>query len=248
MTDLLAQPSDLFAPAGSTFKAATWNPYHGTELAVIEPILRSLLLDGVSVLLVQEALQDGLEDLFRANGLRTYRHDQYMVAWRPSVWKRVDVDAVRLSQTAWFAADRNRPKYVDAAAAILSDYSGRTLTALSYHTPPHVQVPPRERPERRVIALREAMASLSTIASTVPTRAVLFGGDDNVDEARAYERFFRFMLEAATGLAQVQAPSATHGRVRRIDDFRVRGLKPLEGSVVPGGGDHRIHVREFAWL
>jgi hypothetical protein len=233
-----------------TFKAATWNVYYGTPLAELEPILQDLLADGVSLFLIQEGSQRGLPAMLKRNGLSSYRvYPQYVIAWTDE-WVDVALKGVRLSQTSYFRKGGKKPIPTEGAFAILSDREGRTLTALSYHTPAHVQVRPENRPPRRFQALREAMETMKTLADLAETRAVLFGGDDNVDEARAFRADFRFMLRAATGLRQVVAPRPTHGhrtRGRRIDDFRVRGLKPGRGYVRDGGGDHRVHVREFHW-
>lgn len=226
------------------FKAATWNVYHGTDLNVIEGYLRRLLAGGVSVFLLQEASQRGIEDLLDRLGLDHIAYDQYVVAWRSDTWVEIRAEHLRLSPTAYFRKGRRKPIYTEAASAILSDRDGRTLTALTYHTPPHVQV--KNPPARRIRALREAMGTMKALADAAKTHAVLFGGDDNVDEGRAFSYFFRFMLKPVTGLRQVQAPRPTHGR-RRIDDFRVRGLRVGDGSVVPNPSDHHIHIRAFRW-
>jgi hypothetical protein len=227
----------------STFRAATWNVYHGTHPDVLEPLLANQLANGVSIILFQELAQVGVRDLVRAAGLRlVYQPRQYGIAYHPDVWTALASGGIRLSDTAYYAKGGNREQYADAAWAILGDRAGRTLTALSYHTPAHVQV--ANPPPRRIEATRESMATLRRVARTTKADACLFGGDDNVDEYRAFRDRFRFMLRGQ--LKQVRAPEPTFGR-RRIDDFRITGLVPLEGSVSPGGGDHRIHTRQFRW-
>lgn len=234
--------------ASRRFTACTWNVCRTTELPTLEPVLEMLLAKhSVSLFLLQEATQPGLVSMLRRHFLATFRYDQYVVAWDTEHWTRVNQAAVRLSQTPWFGHGGHVPRFSDSAAAILADRSGRTLTALSYHTPPHVQVAPSKRPQRRVEALQESMASLQLLAARSNTDACLFGGDDNVDERRAFSSFWDFMRERSTGLRQVRAPRPTHGSKRKIDDFRVTGLTPRAGEVVPGGGDHRVHIRTFLW-
>jgi hypothetical protein len=55
------------------------------------------------------------------------------------------------------------------------------------------------------------------------------------------------MRRKATGLRQLQAPTGTVGKVRRIDDFRIRGLVPGDGYTARGGGDHKLFVSAFSW-
>ncbi|WP_166140836.1 hypothetical protein [Nocardioides ochotonae] len=220
----------------------TWNVQHGTPLDTIERILIDLLRDGVSVFLIQEATAPGLCAMLRRHGLGVaFEAPEFVVAWRRDEWTAVAKRGHVLSPTPYGRNRRSR-----AVSAILCDRQGRTLEALCYHTPSQVQnVNPRTDRPNRVKAVRESMATLKTIADKSHTRAVLFGGDDNVDERHG--RGWDFMLAAATGLRQLVAPAGTHG-TRKIDDFRVRGLVPVgAGSVRPGGGDHRAHVRRFRW-
>lgn len=233
------------------FKAATWNVYHGTPLDDLAPVLEKLLADGVTLFLIQEGSQAGLPRMLRDHGLRAFRRSrEFVIAWDPKEWVLVDRSAPDLAETPFYRRGGAKPVILGSAAAILSDRQGRTLTALTYHTPAHVQVPEHARPERRVQALREAMTTLADLADAAHTRAVLFGGDDNVDENGAWRKFWAFMRTKATGLRLVRAPKPTIGhpsKGRRIDDFRVRGLRVRRGTVRPGGGDHRVHVRTFQW-
>lgn len=234
------------------FKAATWNVYHGTPRKEAEPILTGLLEDNVSIILGQEFSDPQLRDMLRDAGLRLSFHPrQYLVAWNPDLWVGVAKEGVRLGSTAYYRKGGDNRQWSEAASAILCDRVGRSLDVLSYHTPAGVQRGgPSAAVPRRVQALRESMATLGERAKAAQTRAVLYGGDDNVDED--YGAGWAFMLRAATGLRQVQAPASTHGsrkpgKGRQIDDFRVKGLKVGHGSVREGGGDHRIHVRTFRW-
>lgn len=231
--------------------AATWNVYHGTPLDDLAAVLKELLADGVTLFLIQEGSQPGIQRMLRDHGLHAFRrHREFVIAWDPDEWVLVDRGAPALAETPFYRKRGSKPVITSAASAILSDRQGRTLTALTYHTPAHVQVPEHARPERRVQALREAMETLSELADAAETRAVLFGGDDNVDENGAWRKFWLFMRRKATGLRLVRAPKPTIGhptKGRRIDDFRTRGLKVRRGYVRPGGGDHRVHVRKFEW-
>lgn len=233
-----------------TFKAATFNVFYGTDLDAVERVLRKMLRDGVTIFLLQEASAKGFTAMLDRLGLAySFHKPQYVVAWVPSAWVGIDKGGVRLSQTAYYRKGGNNEIHTEAAWAILSDKEGRTLRALSYHTPAHVQVAPENRPPRRFAALVEAMGTLKALAETTQTRAVLFGGDDNVDEAKAFAPTWKFMLRAATGLRQVVAPEGTHGKgPRRIDDFRVKGLVPVgEGYVIENPSDHDAFVQTFRW-
>lgn len=223
-----------------TFKAATWNVFHGTDLEDVEGTVRKILASGVSVILLQEATQDGLAESLEALGLGVISSGELTVAYHPAVWTGISGGGVRLSEEGFFRPGSDREVFPSGAWAILSDAAGRTVTALSYHLPSHVQV--AHAPARRLSALRASMKTLGTLAGAVHTNAVLFGGDDNVDESAA----FRFMRRVATGLRQIQAPKGTHGK-RRIDDFRVKGLRAGSGHVLETASDHKAHIRSFTW-
>lgn len=229
----------------NTFKAATWNVFHGSKPEDLEPTLKRLLADGVSLFLFQEVSDPAVRRMLRDNGLEVaFAPRQYAIAWDPEVWVGIDSDDVVLSeQTYWTKGGHPMPSR--AATAILSDRLGRTLTALSYHTPAGVQT--KNPPKRRLAALRDSMETLTRLADEAETRAILFGGDDNVDEWRGpWQKRFRFMRRGPMELLQIRAPKGTFGK-RKIDDFRVRGLKPLGGEVVKNASDHKVHVRTFRW-
>lgn len=230
------------------FRAATWNVYHGTPVEDLEGTVSRLARKDVSVLLIQEGSQDGLPALLKEHGYSSYRvNRQYVIAWTDH-WTDVHLGGTRLADTEFYRSGKTVP--VQAGTAILSDPKGRTIWTLSYHTPSRVQRggPNEKGAPYRVQALREAMETLEMIADEAETHAVLFGGDDNVDESRG--RGWRFMRWAMTGLRQVQATDPTHGgrkKGRRIDDFRVRGLIPGRGWTWNTPSDHRVHVRTFKW-
>lgn len=233
-------------PVADSFLAATWNVFNQTPRGVLEPILGRLLDQGVSLFLMQEVKRSENRQMLEDHGLEVVFHpDQYVIAYDPRDWVQVTSGGVRLAQSPYYPEGGHKPVYSEAALAILSDRAGRTLTAMSYHTPSAVQR--ATKPPNRILALRQSADTWKQLAAAAETRSVLFGGDDNVDERLAHGPW-DFMLQAATGLKLIQAPRATHGDIRRIDDFRIRGLRAGTGRVLSGGGDHRVHVREFAWI
>jgi hypothetical protein len=233
-----AQPAD--------FLAATWNVFHGSPVERLRPVLRQLRADGVTLLLMQEVSSPDVRVMLHEEGLEVaFAPRQYVVAYDPKAWEREgSVELVRLGATRWFSVT-GAPQWSEAVRVILRHRpSGLTVDALSYHTPAGVQRggPAIDSVPRRIAVLRESMATLTRLANEDRADAVLYGGDDNVDERHGTG--WDFMLEAATGLRQVAAPEGTHGR-RRIDDFRTRGLTPLAGHGVENVSDHDIHVRAF---
>lgn len=230
------------------FKAATWNLLHTVPAAQQAAPLAKARHHGVTLFLIQEADAPGIQQVFRDAGLETFLHPrQYMLAWDPAAWMARATWGTRLAPTPYYAKGSSHEMYSEAAMAILCDEKGRTLTAMSYHTPAAVQVPTSQATQHREQVTREAAATWGELARGAKTHACLFGGDDNVDEGRGGPRRWGFLLRAATGLRQVQAPSGTHGQ-RRIDDFRVRGrLRVGDGWVMDTPGDHRLHGRTFSW-
>lgn len=239
-------------PLGS-FKAVTWNVFNGAVRATVEPILDAQVALGVSLLLGQEAKAAWWPELLASRGFKVVNLNQCLVAWRTDTWTRVAGGAVNLATTPWFAKGFNTPRLNESCWAYLCDDKGRSVDALSYHTAPAVQVAESIRPERRFVSTIESFAYLGQRAHDAETTAVLYGGDDNVDEQLGEGSdvgLWSPLLAGATGLRQVQAPEPTHGKRRRIDDFRVtrRGrLQVGDGWVFDGGADHRGHGREFFW-
>jgi hypothetical protein len=175
-----------------------------------------------------------------------FHPSQYLIAWDPDKWKEVRSDGIKLSHTRYFKPDGSEAQLSEAAVSILSDMQGRTLTVMSYHLPAGVQV--ENQPERRIQVTKESMQTMEDIGRNAETKGVLFGGDDNIDETKGHGPW-GYMLRPQTGLKQTQAPRATHGKVRAIDDFRTKRLQVHEpGQVRDGGGDHKVHIRKFSWL
>ena len=246
-----ADPAHGVAKSGDTkFNAATWNVYYRTPAKRLAPILDGLLRTDVSILLMQEAGGRDIGNLLRSRGLRTFAVQQWRVAWDPHRWRSIDRHALTLSTAKYYSKTTHRWQATRAAAVTLVDRTtGKTLEALSYHTPAAVQR--AVAPPNRLVVLRQAMAALGARAHQLLTGnhrvdAILDGGDDNVDERGAHGPW-GFMRMPVTGLRLVQAPSPTHAGGRRIDDFRTRGLVPGRGATRPGGGDHRIQLRDFRW-
>ena len=109
---------------------------------------------------------------------------QWVVAWNPEVWTATDLQGVRLSSTSFTRVDGTGPVYVDSALATLEDGAGRTVEVMSYHLPPNVQVANPEPARLRID--RQAAATWRRLVDASTTDAVLFGGDDNVDETNGY--------------------------------------------------------------
>lgn len=244
-----AQGTTNGADAADSFKAVTWNVYFGTPVTTLRPILDELVKDGVSVFLMQEMSNPAGRRMLEDEGLAYhYVGYQWVVAWNPEVWTATDQTGLRLSPTSFTRLDGTGPVYADSALATLEDASGRTLDVMSYHLPPNVQQPRAER--SRLLIDRQAAASWRTLVDASTADAMLFGGDDNVDETRGYRAdtdFWDFLKKPATGLRLVHAPTGTINATRRIDDFRIRGLRPGEGWTGDGGGDHKYFVSTFTW-
>lgn len=234
----------------ATFKAATWNVFYGTKAPELRPHLRRMREDGVTLFLLQELSTPEVREMIREEGLRlAFAPRQYGVAWDPEVWEQVgEPEAPVLSPTTYYTTG-GHPMPSRAVRVVLRHRpSGKTIDALSYHTPSSVQTPagPSDDVPRRVQALRESVATLKRLADENRADAVLYGGDDNVDERRGDRSAWDFMRRAATGLRQVIFPAGTH-HARAIDDFRVRGLRVGDGYDVPNPSDHDAHVRVFTF-
>lgn len=226
------------------FSAATWNVLYTVPVTTLEPVLRRMVSQrGVDVLYMQEAGGADLGKMLEDNGFNHCSIGQCRVAWG-SRFVALHCIPVTLSATPWFSSRGEPKRPTDMPLVVLGDQYGRTLTAGSYHTPPHVQIGgDPDTGSRRVKNTEESMRSLRDLNSRAVTDAVAFAGDDNFDEALGR---WSIMLRPFTGLRLHRPPQPTHGK-RSIDDFRTRGLRTGASAVFPGGGDHRIHWREFWW-
>jgi len=237
--------------APDEFTAATWNVYHGSSRADLDPIRAELEDRGASLLLLSELSQPWAVDWLQAHGWRAWRYGrQYTIAWRAPQWRRVNTGGVRLSPTGYWSPHGDQ--YSAAAWAILSDCAGRTITSLAYHLPSGVQVREDRRPERRYAAARESVETMQALASRAQTRACLFGGDDNVDELHGIGSGDDTWAPWHQGpLRWVRAPRPTFGH-RLIDDLAQTGLHPQgTGWTIPGTTaekpSHRAYGRRFTW-
>lgn len=227
------------------FTAATWNVFHDTPRATLEPTLERLVRLRTRLILMQEASKAAHRSMLLDAGFSIAFHPrQYVIAWDPAAFLGVASGGVRLSPTSYWSAGGDHHQWSEAATAILVDRVGRSLEAMSYHAPAHVQV--KDAAANRLQASRESLQAMTARAKVNKARAVrsLFAGDDNIDE-----RFGHWPWANRRPLRQVTAPSGTHGR-RRIDDFRVAGLTPTSPGLVipvPAPDDHHVHVREFTW-
>jgi len=235
----------------SGFTAATWNVFNGSTPKNLEPSLKHLLhRKNVGLLFMQEMTNDDNLAMLADHDLGVaFVRPQYVVAWKKDEWVPVQhTRKISLAETTFHRVGGAEAS-VDACLQRLRHRpSGKVLSAMSYHTPAHVQV--ANKPKNRIAALREVATRWKAIQKNEMKHvdAVLFAGDDNVDE-RLRHGPWGFMLKHATGLRQVQAPKATHGKVIKIDDFRERGLTVGSGWVmnVPEPDDHRVHGHHFGW-
>lgn len=232
------------------FKAATWNMGGGENPGPNDQqaarLLKTVTKAKASLVLGQE-VQDRADRLtLRDLGFNLHRAGpDSIVAWLPGVWTPLaDADVILNPDAPFFRKGSQTPVFVHMPEVVLGDRAGRTIRVGSYHTPSSVQEP--NAPERRLEALAQAMETLTTRAAGSLTDAVLYGGDDNVDEGGAHGPW-EFMSEKATGLRLHQAPRNTLGR-RKVDDFRTAGLKARgRGKVIQGPTHHNAYVQKFVW-
>lgn len=237
------------------FVAATWNAAGGTSnppsLKTYERILDGLVEKNVSVLALQETDDPDFLELVRRAGFHVnYVRPQYAIAFDPDRWQLLNEGPIDLAPHHLYnRVGGQKNAHTMAAWAYLLDRldGSHELTTMSYHLPASVQV--ANKPKNRIAATRESAATWRRVVFNDDrfreSDAFLFMGDDNIDE-RLNHGPWKFMRFKATGLRQVQAPKGTHGN-RKIDDMRIRGLVPGHAEVLPGGGDHRIHLRHFSW-
>jgi hypothetical protein len=220
----------------------TWNVFAGTDVDVLEPILQAELAAGVSFFFMQEAGGKDIDRMLRRNGLCTFVHDQFRLAWLPEVHEELHTRHRKTSNRTMDTAHGRKSNYV-ALGRFRHKPSGRKWKAGSYHTPAHVQRVEWNRgaPNRWEIT-KDAFRLFARIAANALVPHVVFAGDDNVDERNAGDgpiSRFDFLLKGP--LRQVQAPEPTHGGGRKIDDFRLKGMVPVgKGFVRRGGGDHKL--------
>lgn len=231
-------------------KAATWNmgggeAHGGPTDQQVATTLAAAAKTGATILLGQEASDRNDRAALRDLGFTIFRAGpECLVAWKNDTWKPLAKRDVILNPTQPYWRVGGAKVTMHMPEVILGDPQGRTLRVGSYHLPSSVQDP--NPPANRMAALREAMETMADRAARSATHGVLYGGDDNVDEAGAYGPW-EFMLGRVTGLRQVRAPRNTLG-VRKVDDFRISGLKPKgKGRVIHGPTHHNVFVQRFGW-
>lgn len=242
------------------FKAVTWNVYAGSKPDALEPHLIREMNIGVSLFFMQEAGARGITPMLERHGLETYVHGQWRLAWDPEVWPRLlESGHARLSDAEFFSPHRKTWGPTECAMVTLEHRSGKTLEALSYHTPSHVQVRGSDgKLTNRQKVTWQAHVRIGEIAKASKADGFLAAGDDNFDEDSGWLKPMalvrEILLGRKTGLLQLQAGQPTFGK-REIDDFRIlRGgnLRPIgDPWVHEGGGEekpnHEQHGRKFGW-
>lgn len=224
------------------FRAATYNVYYKVRPADV--VRHANLLrdqDVVTILLIQEINVAKMTALTK-EGWKVIKHPKTSnaVAWRPEVWRAIKHRHVTLAQD--YSDETNKGRKVSTASPLVQLQhlkTRQTVWALSYHLPSRVQRK-NPSPARRKVQ-KQAVRKLDSLAKDLPGPC-LFGGDDNTDERTGS---WPWMTSDLKHLVQVVAPAWTHGRRRRIDDFRIKGLQPGPGRVLPSRSDHRTHVRTF---
>jgi hypothetical protein len=230
-------------------RIATWNmgggePMGGPGLEATTNVLQKLHKLRVEILLGQEAQENENIRAIKALGYRVHQAGpESIVAWLPHWHDVFRANRVLNPNNPFFRPGRpDKPIYVHMANTRLCNKDGISLDLGSYHTPSSVQK--KNPPPNRMAALRESMDTLEELAKESLCDASCYGGDDNVDERKAYGPW-DFMLKRATGLKLVRAPKNTL-RDRKVDDFRVRRLKPIgNGVVLDGPGHHNPFVQDF---
>lgn len=238
--------------APDTFTACTWNAYHGSTRDQLDPILDRIMARGTSVLFVQELPHDWSAEWLRSHGLRSVRLGQYVVAWDEKQWTRLAAGGLRLSDVA-YEKRGGGDQFSESTWAVLADGRGRTLTALSYHLPAHIQVAEDKRPDGRYRAALESVATMQHVAAEAVTTACLFAGDDNVDELHgigAGDGTWRTWFGGP--LRWVRSPDPTFGHRRKIDDHAQTGLRPMgDGWTLEGTPaetpSHRPFGHRYRW-
>jgi hypothetical protein len=231
------------------FNAVTWNMGGGEgPTGPTFPQVKNVLTEfkdlNVSVGLGQEVQKDENIEFLKSLGYSVSQYGPESIVFWDHRWVAADEFGTVLNpNTPYHRKDNPRDVWVKMARVILCNREGVSLNVGSYHTPSSVQE--KNKPPNRIAALKESMEQMSRIAETSKCHGVLLGGDDNVDENEGAWGPWDFMRRKATGLNLVVAPRNTLGK-RKVDDFRVKGLRPQgDGRVVHGPTDHNAYVQTF---
>lgn len=234
------------------FRVATWNMGGGEgptgpTFGEVKSLLTQIREAKVSVLLGQEVQKDENIELLESLGYTVHQFGpECIVAWLSNWVAAREFGEVLNPKHPYHRKDNPKDVLCKMPRVILCNKLGQTIDVGSYHTPSSVQEP--NKPVNRIAALREAMETMSDIADTSLCNGVLLGGDDNVDEQGNAYGPWDFMRQGATGLRLLVAPKNTLGK-RKVDDFRVKGLKAVDdGHVFHGPTDHNAHVQTLTFV
>lgn len=205
-------------------RVQVWNVHHHTPKDALAEEAGRFVKMGVDVFLLQEVkLKRGHREVFTKLGYRSrYASPEFMIAWNPERFEYVRHRKILMSPTKYWTLNY-------ALVVVLRDKrTGKTIKFMSYHTPAHVQAPKHVTWPKVWKVLHDGVNKWNRLARKSKVDACIFGGDDNVDEHKGWKHpqgGWGFMLDGP--LEQIEAPEGTHGR-RRIDDFRVRGVRPVQ--------------------
>lgn len=216
-------------PSRKRFTAVTYNVHHGARAKEMESIFAEIDSYGTTIWLLQEfKKKSGLEGLLNEMGFEVVTGEpEFAIAWDPTVWEFKWETTHQMSPTRYWTLNY-------ALVAVLRHReTGERVKCMSYHPPAHVQVPKHHTFKKVSLVLRQFARTMHEIARRSGRGrqskivANLFGGDDNVDETRGYAPKGGWAFLNGP-LKEIQPPDPTHGRKRRIDSFRVWGLKPID--------------------
>jgi hypothetical protein len=231
------------------FTAGTWNMGggegpDGPTFEQVQRVCNQMKNAGMSIGLFLEAQKD--ENVKHLHSLGYFTHQfgpESVVAWLDPWVAARTWGMVLNEENPFFRKGGSKPIFCRMARVVLCNPFGQSVDAGAYHTPSSVQE--KVQPKNRILALREAADNWQEIGEDSLCDAVLLGGDDNVDEEGGAFGPWTFMTMAGTGLRQITAPRNTLGK-RKVDDFRVKGLKPIdEGLVIQGPTHHNAHLQTF---
>lgn len=233
------------------FRVATWNMGGGEgptgpTFGQVKSLLTDIREAKVSVLLGQEVQKDENIEFLKTLGYSVHQFGpECIVAWLDYWVAAREFGEVLNPNNPFHRKNNPTDVFCKMPRVILCNKFGQTIDVGSYHTPSSVQE--KDKPVQRIAALREAMETMSEIAETSLCNGVLLGGDDNVDEEGNAYGPWDFMRKPATGLKLVTAPSNTLGK-RKVDDFRIKGLKTVgDGRVFHGPTHHNAHVQTLTF-
>lgn len=213
------------------FRVVTANVHHSTEADEAWAHIRDIEMFTPDIYLMQEVKpKQKLEKFFTKKlGMGfAYETPEFAVAWNVDRFRLVRSRKVLMSPTEYWTLNY-------ALVVLMVDIvTGNRVLFMTYHTPAHVEAPKHKTWAKVTKAYREALAKMGRIVRSREKAgridAYCFAGDDNDDPTKGYQPPDDWGIGMNYPLTEVLAPSPTHGHVkkgRRIDDFRVRGLRPV---------------------